>query len=69
MIKRRNLSGIYIFDTIEGEDKKIPTCFEDCSESTQEKWLDSLDKKALKSLAKALGKSLREIGDQFDIEC
>lgn len=65
--KRRNLSGIYIFDQFEGEEKRQPTCFEDCTEKKQDEWLESLEPEALRNLAKQLGKSLRSIGDQFDI--
>lgn len=66
-IKRRNLSGIYIFEQFEGEEKRQPTCFEDCTEKKQDEWLESLEHEALRNLAKQLGKSLRSIGDQFDI--
>jgi len=65
--KRRNLSGIYIFEQFEGEEKRQPTCFEDCTEAKQDEWLASLKPNALRNLAKQLGKSLRGIGDQFDI--
>lgn len=64
---RRNLSGIYIFDTLPGDDKRQPTCFEDCTEAKQDEWLNSLSTEALKNLAKALAKDLRRIGDQFNI--
>lgn len=66
-MKRRNLSGIYIFDKFEDEDSRKPTCFEDCSEEKQDEWLNSLEPEALKNLAKMLGQKLRLIGDQFDI--
>ena len=64
---RRNLSGIYIFDQLKGDTKSKPTCFEDCQPETQEKWLDTLDERALKNLAMMLGRKLREIGDALDI--
>ena len=64
---RRGLSGIYIFHRFEGEDRRKPTCFEDCPEEKQDQWLNSLDPEAVKSLAKQLAKTLRAIGDQFDI--
>lgn len=64
---RRNLSGIYIFEKFPEEEKRQPTCFEDCLPETQDKWLDSLTPEALKSLSKQLGNSLRKIGDTFDI--
>jgi len=66
-MKRRNLSGIFIFDKFEDEEKREPTCFKDCQEATQDKWLDSLDQEALKRLAKKLGATIREIGEQLDL--
>lgn len=65
--KRRGISGVYIFDTFEGEDRRQPTCFEDCREETQDKWLDSLEPEALKNLAKHLGKIIVNIADTFGI--
>lgn len=64
---RRNLSGIYIFDVLPGDVKRKPTVFEDCTQETQQYWLDSLTVEALKNLSKMLGEKLRAIGDQFDI--
>lgn len=66
---RRNLSGIYIFDVLPGDEKRQPTCFEDCTEEKQHEWLDSLTLEALKNLSIQLAKTLRAIGDQFDIMC
>jgi hypothetical protein len=63
IIKRRNLSGIYIFEQFEDEPKRQPTCFEDCTETTQDKWLDSLEPEALKNLTKKLAKTLIEVAD------
>jgi len=68
-VTRRNLSGVFIFDKLPGDERRKPTCFEDCTEEKQQEWLDSLTPEALKSLAIQLGKSLRNIGDQFDIMC
>jgi hypothetical protein len=66
-MRRRNLSGIFIFDKFPEEEKRQPTCFEDCQEETQDKWLDSLELPALKSLAKLLAKSLVELADYAGI--
>jgi hypothetical protein len=60
---RRNLSGIFIFEKFESEEKREPTCFEDCTEATQDKWLDSLDKEALKNLSKQLAGTLIGVAD------
>ncbi len=59
---KRNISGIFIF-----EDKE-PTCFEECSEETQDKWLENLDKQMLINLSKQLAKTLNDITNQFDIQ-
>jgi hypothetical protein len=64
---RRNLTGIYIFDKFDGEEKRQPTCFEDCQETTQDKWLEGLEREALVNLAKQLGKTIKDIGDQLDL--
>lgn len=66
-MNRRNLSGIFILDKFEDEESRKPTCFEDCSELTQDEWLNSLEPEALKNLAKLLGKTLSEVGNHFDI--
>lgn len=67
-VNRRNLSGVYIFHKFEDEDKREPTCFEDCPSSKQDEWLETLEKEALKNLAKHLANKLRQIGDTFNIE-
>lgn len=67
-LKRRNLSGIYIFEKFEGESKHQPTCFEDCTEATQDKWLDSLEKEGLKNLVKKLANTLIEVADFAGIQ-
>jgi len=66
-MKRRNLSGIYIFEKFEDEEKRQPTCFEDCTEETQDRWLESLERESLIKLAKSLGQTLNIIGNQFDL--
>jgi hypothetical protein len=66
-MNRRDLSGIYIFHKFEDEERRQPTCFEDCPEEKQDEWLNSLDPEAVKTLAKHLGKTLRNIGDQFEL--
>jgi hypothetical protein len=60
---RRNISGIFIFDQFEGEEKRQPTCFEDCTEETQDKWLDTLETEALKNLSKQLAETLIGVAD------
>ena len=66
-MRRRNLSGVYIFEKFTEEENREPTCFEDCTEATQDRWLEALEPEAVKNLAKMLAKKLRLIGDQFEI--
>lgn len=66
-LRRRSLSGIYIFHKFEDEERREPTCFEDCPESKQDEWLNNLDPESVKNLAKSLGAVLRGIGDHFDL--
>ena len=65
--KRRNLSGIYIFDKFPEDERRIPTCLEDCQEETRKEWLENLEKEALINTIEHLCNVLREISDQFGI--
>lgn len=67
MNKRRNLSGIYIFDKFPEDERRQPTCIEDCQEETRKKWLETLEKEALISTVEHLCETLRTISDQFGI--
>lgn len=64
---RRNLSGIYIFDQFPEEEKRSPTCIEDCQYETRERWLQGLEKEALVRTCHHLCETLSNIGEQFDI--
>lgn len=66
-VLRRNLSGIYIFEKFESDEKRQPTCFEDCTEETQDKWLNDLSEEALRNLCKQLSETIKKLGDTFDI--
>lgn len=77
-MERIGLSGIFIFDTFEGEDKRQPTCIEDCREETRKRWLKSLEREALdntlshifntyKEISKAL--TDEEMVDLIDVMC
>lgn len=37
--KRRNISGIYIFDKFPDDEKRQPTCIEDCQQETRRRWI------------------------------
>lgn len=65
--KRRNLSGIYIFDKFPEDEKRQPTCLEDCQKETRNKWLESLEREALINCIEHLCKTIRNISDQFGI--
>lgn len=65
---RHNLSGIYIFDQFEDEDKRQPTCIEDCQDSTRQAWLESLDKTALINTINHLCHTLHIVAEQFGIK-
>jgi hypothetical protein len=66
-VNRRNISGIYIFHHFKDEDRREPTCFEDCPEEKQDEWMNSLDPEAVKNLAKQLARTIRSLGDQLDL--
>lgn len=63
----RNLDGIYF--RIKRKDKYENVCFSDLTEDEMDEILKDRDVKWLKSLAKMLGRTIREIGNQFDIIC
>lgn len=44
--KRRNISGIYIFDQFPDDEKRQPTCIEDCQQETRRAWLMKRQDKA-----------------------
>ena len=67
MSKRCNLSGIYIFDKLEGDEKRLPTCIEDFNVETRIKWLESLEKEGLISTINHLCETLKAISNQFGI--
>lgn len=64
---RRNLSGIFIFDKLEGEEKPTPTCLEDCTPETRLKWLEGLEKEALINCIEHLCETINEFSELLDI--
>ena len=62
----RNLSGIFFREKI-GE-KWENVCFEELSEESQNRILSEKNPEFIKNLAKILGKTLVEIGDQFNLQ-
>lgn len=64
---RRNLSGLFIFDKLEGEEKPTPTCLEDCTPETRRKWLEGLEKEALINCIEHLCETINEFSELLDI--
>ena len=62
-LKRRDLSGIYIFDKFPNEERRKPTYVEDCQQETRRKWCMSKDKDYLRETIKMLADSLKELAD------
>lgn len=60
-MERFGLSGIYIFDTLDGEDKRQPTCVEDCREETRKAWLKSLNRMALDNTLNIIFESYKRL--------
>lgn len=67
-MKRIGLSGIYIFDTFEGEDKRQPTCIEDCREGTRQAWLKLLDRIALDKTLSIIFESYKKLAQTLTDE-
>lgn len=66
-MERYDLSGIYIFDQFDGEERRQPTCIEDCTPHTRQKWLESQDKEALIKITNHLCETIHTIAEQFGI--
>lgn len=67
-LKRRDLSGIYIFDTFPNEERRKPTCIEDCQQETRRKWCMEQTKDCLRETIKMLADSLKELADYLQQE-
>lgn len=67
MIKKRNLSGVYFRSRDPATEKFDNVCFEDLSESEQLNILNSKNIEWVKSLTMILAKTLRDVGDQFNL--
>jgi len=63
----RNLSGIYFRLQNKETGKWENICFEDLSESDQDKVMETKSDVWLKSLAKNLANTINRIGYQFDL--
>ena len=58
---RRNLSGIYIFDTFPSDEKQTPTCIEDCQQRTRRDWCVTKTSEYLKKVIDILSDRYKEL--------
>jgi len=65
--EKRGLSGIYFRHQNEDTKKWDNVVFEDLSEAEQDRIMEGRDIEWLRSLAKQLGNTLNEIGNQLDL--
>ena len=62
-LKRRDLSGIYIFDKFPIDKKRQPTCIEDCQQETRRKWCMAQTQECLRNTIKHLAHTFKETTD------
>lgn len=67
-MERIGLSGIYIFDSFDGEDKRQPTCIEDCRNKTRQTWLKSLNRMALDNTLSIIFESYKKLAQMLTDE-
>ena len=63
----RNLDGVYFRIERDGEWQNI--CFSDLTEDEMNKVMENRGEEWLKQMCRILAKSLKDLGDQFDIVC
>ena len=61
----RNLDGVYF--RVQREDHFENVCFSDLTEEEQDKMLEGRNEEWLKNMCKILAKTIKDIGDIFDI--
>lgn len=64
---KRNLDGVYF--RVQRDGKWDNVCFSDMTQDEMEDVMNNRDIDWLKSMCIQLGKTIRDIGDQFDIAC
>ena len=60
-LKRRDLSGIFIFDTFPNEVERQPTCLEDCQQETRRAWCMTKTPDYLRGTITLLADTFKEI--------
>lgn len=63
----RNLDGIYF--RVKRDGKWDNVCFSDLTDEEMDAVLEGRDVEWLKSVCKILGRTIKRIGDEFDICC
>lgn len=66
-LRRRGMSGMYVFDKFPTDDKRQPTCIEDCQEETRRKYLEGQDSEFLINTIEILCETIRNMSDEFGI--
>lgn len=66
LLPHRDLDRVY-FRIHEQDDTYDNVCFSDLTETEQDKMLENRSSDWLKSMCKHLAKTIRTIGDQFDL--
>ena len=64
---RRSLSGIFFISHDPDTGERGPICFEELSQAERDRVTVGQPVEWLKSLADQLAKTLKEVGDKFDI--
>lgn len=62
-LKRRDISGIYIFDKFPTDKKRKPTCVEDCTHGKRMEWCMSKDEDYLRNVIEQLANTFRDLVD------
>ena len=60
-LKRRNISGIFIYDLFPNDDHRRPTCIEDCQPARRREWMESRNQEYLRNVIKELADSFKEL--------
>lgn len=60
-LKRRSLSGIFILDKLPCDEKRKPTCVEDCTQEKRREWCLTRTKEYLRKIIKAEADTFKDL--------
>lgn len=60
-LKRRNISGMYILDKFPTDERRKPTCVEDCQMATRKRWMGAHEKEYLRNVIGQLADSFKTL--------